>query len=62
MLVYHTGHHELPDPDIRIGRKYADFGQGFYLSASDEFAGRWVREQKEPYVENVTIRCLSEVR
>lgn len=47
MLVYHTGHHELPEPDIRIGRKNADFGQGFYLSASDEFAGKWVREQKE---------------
>ena len=45
MLLYHTGHHELRDPDIRIGRKNADFGQGFYLSFSDAFAGKWVREQ-----------------
>lgn len=46
MLLYHAGHHRLPEPDIRIGRKNADFGQGFYLSPSDEFAGKWVREQK----------------
>lgn len=47
MRCYHTGHHELRDPDIRIGRKNADFGQGFYLSPSDAFAGMWVREQKD---------------
>ena len=45
MLLYHTGHHELRDPDIRVGRKNADFGRGFYLSFSDAFAGKWVREQ-----------------
>lgn len=47
MRLYHTGHHELRDPDIHIGRKNADFGQGFYLSPDDAFAGKWVREQKE---------------
>jgi len=47
MRCYHTGHHELRDPDIRIGRKNADFGQGFYLSPSDAFAGKWVREQRD---------------
>lgn len=47
MRCYHTGHHKLPDPDIRIGRKNADFGQGFYLSPSDAFAGKWVRERKD---------------
>ena len=47
MRCYHTGHHELRDPDIRIGRTNADFGQGFYLSPSDAFAGKWVREQKD---------------
>lgn len=47
MRCYHTGHHELRNPDIRIGRKNADFGQGFYLSPSDAFAGKWVREQRD---------------
>ena len=47
MRCYHTGHHELRDPDIRIGRRNADFGQGFYLSPNDAFAGKWVREQRD---------------
>ena len=47
MRCYHTGHRELRDPDIRIGRTNADFGQGFYLSPSEAFAGKWVREQKD---------------
>lgn len=52
LRVYHTGFHVLREPDIRIGRKNADFGQGFYLSLSDAFAGKWARENRagEVYV------------
>ena len=31
-ILYHTGFSAIPSPDIRYGRKNADFGQGFYLS------------------------------
>ena len=41
MRLYHTGRQEIRDPDIRRGRKNADFGQGFYLSPDREFASRW---------------------
>ena len=38
MLLYHTGPVEIRQPDIRYGRKNADFGQGFYLTSSREQA------------------------
>jgi hypothetical protein len=46
MKVYHAGYDEIKVPDIHRGRKNADFGQGFYVSDSYEFAGRWVREKR----------------
>lgn len=46
LRLFHTGYHELRQPDIRRGRKNADFGQGFYLSDSDAFAGKWARERR----------------
>ncbi len=41
MKVFHTAYLEIQDPDIYHGRKNADFGQGFYMSDSDDFAGQW---------------------
>ena len=41
MKLYHASQYEIPDPDIRHGRKNADFGQGFYLTPEREFACRW---------------------
>lgn len=46
MLLYHTGFQEIRTPDVHHGRKNADFGQGFYLTADREFACRWARERK----------------
>ena len=46
MKVYHAGYDEIKVPDIHRGRKNADFGQGFYVSDSYEFVGRWVREKR----------------
>ena len=43
MLLYHTGPVEIRQPDIRYGRKNADFGQGFYLTPNIEFAEKWVK-------------------
>lgn len=45
MRLYHTGYEEIREPDIHHGRKNADFGQGFYLTADEEFASRWARER-----------------
>ena len=46
MRLYHTGFHELRTPDITVGRKNADFGRSFYLSADDAFAGKWARASR----------------
>ena len=44
MKLYHTSTVEIRHPDLRRGRKNADFGQGFYLTPDREFASRWARE------------------
>ncbi len=46
MRLYHVGFEEIKKPDIYHGRKNADFGQGFYMTADLEFAHRWAREKK----------------
>lgn len=46
MLLYHAGFETIQNPDIHYGRKNADFGQGFYLTSSKEFAYRWAKEEK----------------
>ena len=38
MKLYHAGKEEIREPDIYLGRKNADFGQGFYLTHDREFA------------------------
>ena len=45
ILLYHTGFREIREPDVRFGRKNADFGRGFYMTAEKAFAGRWSTEQ-----------------
>ena len=47
MRLYHTGFQMIQKPDIRHGRKNADFGPGFYLTDDPEFARRWARERKD---------------
>ena len=41
MKLFHSGRTEIREPDIRAGRKNADFGQGFYLTPDMDFAWRW---------------------
>ena len=43
MRLYHTGTVIIKDPDLRHGRKNADFGQGFYLTPDRDFTYRWAR-------------------
>ncbi len=44
MILYHTSDREIKVPDIRRGRKNADFGWGFYLTPNKDFTYRWARE------------------
>ncbi len=46
MRLFHAGYRQIEHPDVHYGRKNADFGQGFYLSDSEEFAGRWTPQRK----------------
>ena len=46
LQLFHTGFQVIRKPDIRAGRKNADFGQGFYLADDQEFSRRWAQERK----------------
>ena len=46
MILYHAGFEIIRRPDVHFGRKNADFGQGFYLTADAEFARRWARARR----------------
>ena len=46
MQLYHVGYSEIREPDIHYGRKNADFGQGFYLTADKAFGERWAKEKR----------------
>ena len=59
--LFHTGYAEIREPDIHYGRKNADFGQGFYLSDSDEFAGKWMRERKDAVIERDLGQAVREM-
>ena len=58
MILYHTGYQEIRYPDIRFGRKNADFGQGFYLTRDGEFAKRWARHRagSDTYVNRYELK------
>ena len=45
--LWHAGFEEIRKPDVHFGRKNADFGQGFYTTAQEEFAKRWARIRKD---------------
>lgn len=43
MIVYHGSTELVPNPEIRSGANYLDFGIGFYTTTSYEQAERWAR-------------------
>ena len=45
--LYHIALEKIENPDIKYGRKNADFGQGFYLSDNKEFSLKWAPFDKE---------------
>ena len=45
MILFHTSDIIIKEPDIRRGRSNTDFGQGFYLTPDESFAGSWARER-----------------
>ncbi len=46
IILYHGGFQTIKEPDIRHGRRNADFSQGFYLSDDEEFARRWAKRRR----------------
>ena len=45
LTLYHAGYEIIDHPDVKYGRKNADFGQGFYMTDNYDFACIWVKEK-----------------
>lgn len=43
MKLYHGSTQRVEIPDLSKGRKYTDFGKGFYTTANMEQAAKWAR-------------------
>lgn len=56
MTVYHGGYVPVENPEIRTGRFYKDFGDGFYCTVLREQAERWARRNETPVVSCYDVR------
>lgn len=45
MDLFHVGFYVIKEPDLKYGRRNADFGQGFYTTPDNDFAYRWARSE-----------------
>lgn len=43
LMLYHGSYCEVKQPDIQLGARYKDFGQGFYLTSSKEQAESFIK-------------------
>lgn len=43
MRLYHGSYVEVSTPNVMFGRKYVDFGQGFYLTRLRGQVGKWAK-------------------
>lgn len=50
MKLYHGSFVEIKTPDLSIGRKMTDFGQGFYLTPDAEMAEKWAARKSHPVI------------
>ena len=51
MIIYHGSDHIIKAPDIRLGKKYNDYGQGFYCTEDVELAKEWAcKSNKDGFV------------
>lgn len=59
MLLYHAGFEIIRQPDVHFGRRNADFGQGFYLTADADFARRWARARRgqKTFINSYELNC-----
>lgn len=52
MKIYHGSTHKIEKPNLSRGRKYTDFGKGFYTTTNMEQAAKWARIKKDRSLRN----------
>jgi hypothetical protein len=60
MILYHGSLETIKDPNLFIGRKNVDFGQGFYLTDLREQAVRWLKRRKKTNLQKKGILNIYE--
>lgn len=58
LIIYHTSKTEIQKPDIKIGRRNADFSKGFYTSLDLEFNKKWADESSIINIYKLTLDNL----
>lgn len=56
MKLYHGSEKIIMKPDLALGRKRNDYGQGFYLTKEYDLAGEWAcKKNKDEYINVYSI-------
>ena len=55
LILYHGSYCEVKNPDIKLCRRYKDFGQGFYLTTDFEQAENFAKLTLRKAIENGTV-------
>lgn len=56
MTIYHGSENIIKKPDIKVGKKHNDYGQGFYCTEDIELAKEWAcKNKKDGFVNAYTL-------
>jgi hypothetical protein len=60
MILYHGSQEIIKEPNLFLGRRNVDFGQGFYLTDLQDQAVRWLNRRKKIYPQKIGILNIYE--
>ena len=62
MTIYHGSEKVICNPDIKVGKKYNDYGQGFYCTEDIELAKEWACKNDNDGFANAYELDLSDLK
>lgn len=56
VIIYHGSENIIKNPDIKVGKKHNDYGQGFYCTEDIELAKEWAcKNERDGFVNAYTL-------
>ena len=60
LIIYHGSDHIIKQPELKKGKKYNDYGQGFYCTEDLELAKEWAcKFGKEGFVNEYELDTIN---